>query len=59
MIGNLAHIVEEPKLLKRAAHFLWWRLTDVDDVAKASFHALKQVANRLSVLSVIREHAGK
>ena len=59
MIGDLAHIVEEPKLLKRAAHFLWWRLTDVDDVAKASFHALKQVANRLSVLGVIREHAGK
>lgn len=54
MIGELTHIVQEQKTLKRAAHFLWWRLTDVDDVAKAAFHALKQVANRLSVIKVTR-----
>jgi len=54
VIGELTHIVQEQKTLKRAAHFLWWRLTDVDDVAKAAFHALKQVANRLSVIKVTR-----
>ncbi len=54
MIGELAHIIDEPKLLKHAAHFLWWRLTDIDEVAKAAFHALKQVANRLSVIKMKR-----
>lgn len=54
MIGDLAHIIQEPTLLKRAARFLWWRLTDVEEVAKAAFHALKQVANQLSVINVTR-----
>jgi HEAT repeat protein len=52
VLGQLAPMVTERKVLRRAARTLWWRLTDHPGVAKAAFHALDQVANRLSVLEV-------
>ncbi len=52
ILGHLSPVTDNQKLLKRAARALWWRLTDVDSVAKAAFHALDQVAARLSVVKV-------
>lgn len=41
-------------LLRRTAQALWWRLTDHKLVADAAFQALEQIANRLTILSVLR-----
>ena len=52
VLGQLVHMVNDRKTLRRAARALWWRLTDHPVVAKAAFHALDQVANRLSVVEI-------
>ena len=52
ILGELAYTLNDLKLLKRTARALWWRLTDVDDVAKAAFCSLDQIVNRMTVVKV-------
>ncbi|MCP4544323.1 MAG: hypothetical protein GY832_45005 [Chloroflexi bacterium] len=51
-LGAIGEKIEDRQTARKAARQLWWRLTDVEDVANAAWEAMAQVVARLTELEV-------
>jgi HEAT repeat protein len=51
-LEDLGKNIEDQQIARKSAHRLWWRLTDMEDVANAAWDALSAVVARLTELEV-------